>query len=167
MTPKPGPHPCSGTSTEDTYLLAVRCPVFRRRDFDPGFRTELETLVADGKRKGTSGEPARPKVSKRRPGSDCSIVVMKRGNARGAKGAGHSGRDRRVNGQPEEPTGVGGRRQPSGGDTSRMSGDAHVRFCERLGGRLPGPTRRWSVRGASVPYGRQTPVLALVASIQT
>ena len=36
-------------------------------------------------------------------GSDCPIVVMKRGNARGAKGAGHSRRDRKVNGQPEEP----------------------------------------------------------------
>ena len=42
-------------------------------------------------------------VPMRRPGSDCSVVVMKRGNARGAKGAGHSRRDRKVNGQPEEP----------------------------------------------------------------
>ena len=38
---------------------------------------------------GTSGESARPKVPMRRRGADCLVVVMKRGNARGAKGAGH------------------------------------------------------------------------------
>jgi len=113
---------CSGMSMEDTCLLAMRCPVYRRRDPDPGFRTELE--VGDGKGKGTSGGPTRPKVPRRRPGSDCPIVVMKRGNARGAKGAGHSRRDRKVNGQPEEPSGLGGRRQPSGGGTSRISREA-------------------------------------------
>jgi len=42
---------CSGMSMEDTCLLAMRCPVYRRRDPDPGFRTELE--VGDGKGKGT------------------------------------------------------------------------------------------------------------------
>jgi hypothetical protein len=36
-----------------------------------------------------------------RSGSDCSIVVMKRSNFRGAKGAGHPRQDG-VNGQPEE-----------------------------------------------------------------
>src|SRR3954447_21026822 len=81
---------CSGMSMGDTCLLAMRCPVYRRRD--PGSRTELE--VGDGKGKGTSGGPTRPKVPRRRPGSDCSIVVMKRGNAGGAKGAGHPRRDR-------------------------------------------------------------------------
>jgi hypothetical protein len=35
-------------------------------------------------------------------GSDCSIVVMKRGNARGANGAGHR-HWARVNRQREEP----------------------------------------------------------------
>src|SRR4051812_7192166 len=108
MTPEPGLHYCSGMSMEDTCLLAMRCPVYRRRDPDPGSCTELETLVGDGKGKGTSGDPTRPKVPRRRPGSDCSIVVMKRGNARGAKGAGHSRRDRKVNGQPEEPSTEGG-----------------------------------------------------------
>jgi len=98
----------------------MRCPVYRRRDPDPGFRTELE--VGDGKGKGTSGDPTR--VPMRQPGSDCPIVVMKPGNAGGAKGAGHSRRDRKVNGQPEEPSGLGGRRQPSGGGTSRISREA-------------------------------------------
>ena len=35
----------------------------------------------------------------------------------------------------------GGRRQPSLGDTSRISREAYVRICERLGVKFPGPTR--------------------------
>src|SRR5215468_689787 len=34
-------------------------------------------------------QTARQKVLMRRLGADCTVVVMKRGNARGAKGAGH------------------------------------------------------------------------------
>jgi hypothetical protein len=40
------------------------------------------------------------------------------------------------------PFGFGGRRQPSVGGTSRISREAYVRFCERLGVKFPGPTRR-------------------------
>src|ERR1035441_1942412 len=39
----------AGKSTEVTYLLAVRCPVYRGRDSSLGFRTELENLVGDAK----------------------------------------------------------------------------------------------------------------------
>ena len=35
-----------------------------------------------------------------------------------------------------------GRRQPSCGGTSRISREAYVRFCEGLGVKFPGPTRR-------------------------
>jgi hypothetical protein len=73
--------------------------VYRRRDPDPGFRTELEILVGDGKGKGTSGDP---RGRKYRSAGQCPIVVRKPGNAGGAKGAGHSRRDHKVNGQPEE-----------------------------------------------------------------
>ena len=91
----------AGKSTVDTYLLAVRCPVYRGRDSNPGFRTELENLVGDAKGKGTSGRPMRPKVPKHRQGRNCFVVARKRGNSRGAKGAGHPHADG-VNGQPEE-----------------------------------------------------------------
>ena len=60
------------------YLLAMRCPVCRRRDSHSGFRMELETLIDDVKGEGASGEPVRPKVPMHRSGSDCPIVVMKR-----------------------------------------------------------------------------------------
>ena len=132
-TSKPESPACSGNSMEETYLLAMRCPVFRRRDSHSGSRTELENLYGDGKGKGTSGEPARPKVPMRHSGADCFVVAMKRGNARGAKGAGH-----RRWGASQLATGgapiLDGRRQPSRGGTSRMTRECHVRnLCEARG----------------------------------
>src|SRR5438874_7209829 len=47
-------------------------------------------------------QTARPKVPMRRLGADCFVVASKRGNARGAKGAGHR-HLARVNRQREEP----------------------------------------------------------------
>src|SRR5947207_12785654 len=64
-TSKPELPACSGSSMEEAYLLAMRCPVYRRRDSNPGFRTELENLAGDGKGKGTSGSTVRPKVPMR------------------------------------------------------------------------------------------------------
>src|SRR6516164_8732839 len=95
-----------------TGLLTARCPVFGSRDSHLGSRMELETLAGHAKGKGTSGRPARPKVPMGQPGADRPIVAMKRGNARGAKGVGHSRRCW-VNGRPEEPSFFAGRRRPS------------------------------------------------------
>ncbi len=50
-------------------------------------------------------------------------------------------------GQPVLPGGallVSGRRQPSCDGMSRMMREYHVRFCEGLGVKFPGPTRRVS-----------------------
>ena len=55
MTSKPELVTCSGNSVAETYLLATRRPVYRGRDSNPGFRTELESLVGDAKGKGTNG----------------------------------------------------------------------------------------------------------------
>jgi hypothetical protein len=94
----------------------------------------------------------------RRPGADYLVVVMKRGNARGAKGVGHSRWQRRVNGQPEEPGGVSGRRQSSVGGTSRMTRECQVRICERLGVKSPGPTRPGgSAPGETMGRGEAAP----------
>ena len=89
--------------------------------------------------KAQAAQTARPKVPMRRRGAHCLVVAMKRGNARGAKGAGHRHLSR-VNRQREEPD-VHGRRQPSCGGTSRMNREVQVRFCEGLGVKFPGPTR--------------------------
>jgi hypothetical protein len=74
MTSKPGPLPSSGKSMAETYLLAMR---------------NLRTWTAMAREKAQAAKTAGPKVPMRRPGADCLVVVMKRGNARGAKRAGH------------------------------------------------------------------------------
>ena len=43
------------TSGMETYLLAMRCQMCRRRDSHSGFRSELENLADDAKGKGASG----------------------------------------------------------------------------------------------------------------
>src|ERR1700739_4456908 len=58
-------HYCSRKSVAETYLLATRCPVYRRHDSHSGSCTELENLSGDAKGKGTSSETARPKVPMR------------------------------------------------------------------------------------------------------
>jgi len=94
MTSKPGSLHCPGKSRTITYLLVLRCPVYRGRDSPLGLRTELENLGCDAKRKGSSGGPARPKVPKRLSGADHSVLAEKQGNACGAKGVGHPRRAR-------------------------------------------------------------------------
>ena len=89
----------------------------------------------------TSGENHEARVPMRSTGADCSVLATKRGNARRAKGAGHSRRDRWVNRKLEEPAGFDGRRQPLLSGTSRMTRECHVRFCEGLGVQFPGSTR--------------------------
>ena len=116
-TSKPGSPACSGISVEDTYLLTTRCPVFRRRDSHLGFRMELETLAGHAKGKGTSGGPARLKVPMGQPGAHRLIVVMKRGNARGAKEVGHSRRSL-------------GQRETGGTQLSRRKAPAFVEWHE-------------------------------------
>src|SRR5262245_11991923 len=78
----------------------------------------------------------------RRLGADCSVVVTKRGNARGAKGAGHRHELGSTGSYREEPECFSGRRKTSCDGTSRMTRECHVRICERLGVRFPGPTRQ-------------------------
>ena len=77
----------------ETYVLAMRCPVYRRRESHSGFRTELENLAGDDKGKGASGRSARPKVLMRWSGADCLVVPMRRSNVRGGKEVGHPCRD--------------------------------------------------------------------------
>ena len=46
-----------------------------------------------------------------------------------------------------------GRRQPSNDGTSRMTRECQVRFCERLGVKFPGPTRRSRHQGGVTHLG--------------
>ena len=60
-----------------------------------------------------------------------------------------------VNRQREEPTGCGGGRQPSMDGTSRVNREVYARFCERLGVKFPGPTRRRSVMAVPTATNRR------------
>src|SRR5712672_342551 len=95
--------------------------------------------------KAQAAPTARPKVPMRRRGAHCPVVVMKRGNARGAKGVGHQhwigSTDVGKTGSRRSPIN-NGRRQPSLGGTSRMMREYHVRICEGLGVKFPGSTRQ-------------------------
>ena len=50
-----------------------------------------------------------------------------------------------VNWQQEEPNGCGGGQQLLLNGTSRVNREIYARFCERLGVKFPGPTRRWKI----------------------
>ena len=100
----------------------------------------VRTYAVMRREKAQAAQTARPKAPMRRLGADCSVVASKRGNVRGAKGAGHRHR-RGSTGNGRNPM-INGRRQPSRGDTSRMTRECQVRFCERLGVQFPGPTRQ-------------------------
>ena len=73
-----GAPPLSERGMAVTYRLAMRCPVYKQRDFHLGFDTELENWIGGGKGKGTSGSSARPTVPIRRSGRDCLVVAWKR-----------------------------------------------------------------------------------------
>jgi len=81
-------------------------PVYRRHEFDIGISAKHVNLAMDEKRKGTSARNIRPKVSMPKPGGDCSVIVMKLGNASGAKGAGYPLCDPWANWKKEELLGL-------------------------------------------------------------
>src|SRR5215470_13107711 len=82
--------------------LPERHPAYRRREARPGFVRNVRTWPAMLREKTQAATTARSKVPMRRRGADCLVLAMKRGNARGAKGAGHR-HWIRVNQQWEEP----------------------------------------------------------------
>ena len=63
---------------EVTYLLTMRCPVYRRREFQLGFRMELENLIEDAKGKRTSGRNRKAEIPMLRSGADHLVVALKR-----------------------------------------------------------------------------------------
>jgi hypothetical protein len=113
-----------------------------RRVTDPVWcRSEAKSVIGWFDHVDDAGAAHREAESTDAPArADCSIVVMKRGNARGAKGV----RSLR-SGASQLATGgapILGRRQPSVGGTSRMTRECQVRICERLGVKFPGPPRQ-------------------------
>ena len=141
-TSKPGSIRCPEISTAATYLLAVRCPVCRRRDSHSGSRVERENLAGDAKGKGASGyhrEAENTDAPERgglpRSSDEAAVMVVERRGWVIAVGLGPTG-------SLGGALSFNGRRQPSRDGTSRMMREHQVRICERLGVKLLGPTRR-------------------------
>ena len=76
--------------------------ILHHYDTSPYAVRNVRTWPTMRREKAQAAQTVRPKVPMRWLGADCSVVVMKRGNARGAKGAGHR-HLARVNRQREEP----------------------------------------------------------------
>src|ERR1700694_795995 len=94
--------------------------------------------------KAQAASTARPKkVPMRRLGADCSAVVRKRGNARGAKGAGHRRELGSTGSYREEPecSVEGGSLQAACDGTNGTRRECQLRIGEGLGVNHPEPTR--------------------------
>src|SRR6266487_4508669 len=89
MMSKPEAGTSSGISLGDVLRLPKRHPACRRREAQPGSCAERENLRGDAKGKGTSGVNRKAKSTDAPVRGGLLLVVRKRGNARGAKGAGH------------------------------------------------------------------------------
>ena len=85
---KPGADPSPRDKLGDVPETAKAASACRRREAQSGSCTEHD-WPAMPREKAQAAPTARPKVPMRRRGAHCLVVVIKRGNARGAKGAGH------------------------------------------------------------------------------
>ncbi len=122
-------------------MLPGRHPACRWREAQPGSCTERENLAGDAKGKGASGyqrEAESTDAPERgglpRSSDEGSVMVLeRRGQAIAVElgPTGYAGRSPLFS----------GRRQPSCDGMSRMMREYHVRFCEGLGVKFPGPTR--------------------------
>src|SRR6516164_10713117 len=99
---KPEADPSSGISLEDVLGLTSGIRRIGGAKLNQALVRNVRTWPAMLREKAQAAQTARPKVLMRRRGADCSVLVTKRGNARGAKGAGHR-HLARVNRQREEP----------------------------------------------------------------
>jgi hypothetical protein len=78
MTSKLEARSSSKISLAETYLLAMRCPVYKWRESNPGSDSELGNSSCDAKRKPYKCEPRRGKVSMHMKEAEHPVVVMKR-----------------------------------------------------------------------------------------
>src|SRR5215467_12594560 len=86
---KPGGDPSSGISSGDALDGPSGIRHVDGAKLNQALVRNVRTYTAMPREKAQAALTARPKVPMRRLGADWSVVVVKRGNARGAKGAGH------------------------------------------------------------------------------
>jgi hypothetical protein len=95
---KPEMDGISGISPAGACILAGRQPVQRRRDPVTGSCAERGNLCHDAKGEPGDGSPVEGRVPMRDTGADGFVVVMKPGNAGGAKGPDFSSQGQRSTG---------------------------------------------------------------------
>ena len=78
-------------SSAGSWVLAEQCPALRRHELISGFYTERENLALRCEEKRSSRKKARSKVSRRKTGSDQSIVVTNLGESLRSEGTEFSG----------------------------------------------------------------------------
>src|SRR5215468_6408372 len=86
---KPGAGPASGISLGDAWYSPSGIRHVGGANLNRAPVRNVRTWPAMPREKAQAAPTVRLKVPMRRRGADCPVVVMKRGNARGAKGAGH------------------------------------------------------------------------------
>ena len=86
---KPGGCHSSGISLGDALRLPKGIRHGGGAKLNLALVRNVRTWPAMPREKAQAAPTARPKVLMRRRGADCPVVVLKRGNARGAKGVGH------------------------------------------------------------------------------
>jgi len=116
---KPGAGTTPGISSGDVLILPEWHPAYRRREARLGSGMERENLAGDGKGKGASGGNAPERGGPPRSSDEGSVMGLERRGWVTAVGVGSTG-----NGKSPA---FNGRRQPSGGGTSRMMREYHVR----------------------------------------
>src|ERR1039458_10154981 len=99
---KPGADPASGISLGDAGDGPSGIRHIGGAKLNRALVWNVRTWPAMPREKVQAAPTARPKVPMRRRGADCLVIALKRGNARGAKGAGHR-HWAWVNRQREEP----------------------------------------------------------------
>ena len=134
--------PTFGISSGADLKLPARHPACRWREAQPGSCMERENLAGDAKGKGTSGDN-REAESTDAPERGGLLRSSNEGPVMGLE------RRERVIAAGFGPTGYAGRsppfsgrRQPSCDGRSRMNREVHVRICEGLRVKFPGPIRR-------------------------
>jgi hypothetical protein len=82
---KTGAPPLSGKSMVVTYLLPMRCPVYKQRDFHLGFDRELENLIGGATPPSTgavSGAGAARKLSRSKSVKDSMAASILKSHRR-------------------------------------------------------------------------------------
>ena len=132
-----------------TYLLFMRRPLFRRRDFHSGFRTELGNLIGDEQAATDANRPVKGKGTRTQSEAESTNAPLRLRLLHSSDEGPVMGLERREQTIKLRYGPTGNRRsltnavrQPCLSDgKSPVNREVQARICEGLGVKFPGPTR--------------------------